>query len=264
MRTLSLSHLLKKSQSHPHEFDFEKELESLQNRMLTIQQSIWHRRERVILVFEGFDASGKGGVIQRITEKLDPRGFRVHATSAPDPKDQAKHYLYRFWERLPEPGTIALFDRSWYGRVLVERVEELTPEKRWKEAYDEINGFEELLAKDGVRILKFFLAVSKKEQLQRYEDRLKDPYKRWKLTEDDIRNRKNWKASLKAVDEMLAKTSTKTSPWHLIPSDHKASARNHTLSILTEELASFENWMKSEAANFRYTNLKKALKKLES
>src|SRR4051812_12835571 len=116
----------------------EKELRSLQLRMLRIQQGIWHSRRRAIIVFEGFDASGKGGVIRRLTELLDPRGIHVHPIGPPDTKDQAKHYLYRFWKKIPPPGTIAIFDRSWYGRVFVEKVERLTPEKRTDQAYEEI------------------------------------------------------------------------------------------------------------------------------
>lgn len=258
----SLSDLLKKKQHPLKEIDFDRDLENLQKRLLRIQQGIYHGHQRVIIAVEGFDAAGKGGMIRRLTEKLDPRGVQVHGIGAPSSKDQAKHYLYRFWKLLPEPGTIAIFDRTWYGRVLVERVEKLTEKKRWHQAYDEINSFEQTLRNDGIDIIKIFLGLSKEEQLQRYQDRLGDPYKQWKLGEEDLRNRQHWRRNVEAVDDMFGKTSTKNCPWKLVPADHKPSARHLALSYVADRLKHHEKWMNSAAAQWTHRELKKELKKM--
>src|SRR5262249_29987963 len=147
----------------------------------------------------GFDAAGKGGAIRRLVEKLDPRGFKVHPIGPPEAVEQQIHYLYRFWTRLPKPGTIAIFDRTWYGRVLVEKVEKLAARKRCEQAYEEIVNFEKTLVQDGISLIKIFLAISKKEQLKRFEDRLNDPYKEWKLTKDDVEDRRRWDKYVKAA-----------------------------------------------------------------
>lgn len=141
---------------------YKKEIQKLQLKMLTIQQGIWHQKKRVIVVFEGFDASGKGGAIRRLTQVLDPRGVRVYPIGPPTEMEQKTHWLYRFWARLPEPGMMAFFDRSWYGRVLVERVENLTAKKDWKRGYSEINQFEKMLVDDGIELIKIYLSISKK------------------------------------------------------------------------------------------------------
>ncbi|MEL6547296.1 MAG: polyphosphate kinase, partial [Myxococcota bacterium] len=151
---------------------YQEELASLQLELLKIQQAYHHQgAPRAILLFQGWDAAGKGGAIRRITERLDPRGLRVHAIAAPTPAEQGRHYLWRFWQRIPQPGRIAIFDRSWYGRVLVERVEGFAKKREWKRAYDEINEFEHTLVDDGVRIVKFFLHITADEQLRRFEER---------------------------------------------------------------------------------------------
>jgi polyphosphate kinase 2 (PPK2 family) len=237
-------------------------LKELQLKMLRIQQGVWHKKDRVIIAFEGFDAAGKGGAIRRVTENLDPRGVRVHPIGAPGKTEQAKHYLYRFWRKLPAPGRIAIFDRTWYGRVLVERVEKLIPKEVWKRSYTEINQFEKLLHDDGVKIIKIFLKISKKEQLKRFEERLNDPYKQWKITEDDIRNRSNWNDYIKAVDEMVRETDTKACPWHIVETDDKDLAREEVLSIITKELNHIEKWMEGRAKEYHSEELKKALNKL--
>jgi polyphosphate kinase 2 (PPK2 family) len=259
----SLSKVLSKKQKPSNKKNLDERIEILQKRILCIQQGIWHTKSRVILVFEGFDASGKGGTIRKITEKVDPRGVHVHPIGAPEDDDQAKHYLFRFWQKLPRPGTLAIFDRSWYGRLLVEKVEKLTPENRIRHAPDEINQFEHLLAVDGVIILKFFLAVSKDEQLRRYQDRLRDPSKRWKITKDDIRARKKWRSYVHAVDEIFKKTDRPEAPWFLIPSDQKDQAHVQVLEILCDQLAMFERWMNSEKSKWLHQDMKKQLKLLE-
>ncbi|MCX6125788.1 MAG: polyphosphate kinase, partial [Proteobacteria bacterium] len=240
----------------------EQNLKSLQLKMLRIQQGVWHKKARAIIVFEGFDAAGKGGTIRRLVEDLDPRGFRVIPTGPPEGDDQQKHYLYRFWKNIPAPGTIAIFDRSWYGRVLVERVNKLVPKERWNAAFDEINQFEKLLADDGVEIIKIFLAISKAEQLTRFEQRLSDPYKNWKLTTADVEARKSWHNYVKAVDEIFEKTDSAFAPWNLIHADHKSYARDRSLRVVTKKMAKFGDWMEGKAAALERRTLKSALKEL--
>ncbi len=215
---------------------YEERVAELQLEMLRIQQAYYRQKRRAMLVFEGWDAGGKGGAIRRLTSRLDPRGVRVHAIGAPSREEQGKHYLYRFWNRLPKLGNIAVFDRSWYGRVLVERVEGFTDEAGWKRSFDEINEFERLLVDDGVRVVKFFLHVSKDEQLKRFEERLQDPFKRWKLTADDFRNRDKWEAYERAIDEMFAKTSTTFAPWNAIAGNYKWHARTSVLELAAAAL----------------------------
>jgi polyphosphate kinase 2 (PPK2 family) len=237
-------------------------LKKLQLKMLRVQQGVWHKKERVIIAFEGFDAAGKGGAIRRVTENLDPRGVHVHPIGVPDAVEQGKHWLFRFWAKLPEKGSIAIFDRTWYGRVLVERVEKLIEKKEWNRAYTEINQFEKLLIDDGIRIVKIFLKISKAEQLKRLEERLCDPYKQWKITADDVRNRAKWNDYLKAVDEMIKETSTKECSWHVIETDDKDVAREAVLKIITKELKYIEGWMEDKAHKFDNKDLKKALASL--
>jgi polyphosphate kinase 2 (PPK2 family) len=197
------------------------------------------RKERrsVVAMFEGWDAAGKGGAIKRITEKLDPRGYSVYPIAAPEGDDKKRHYLYRFWRRLPERGQIAIFDRSWYGRVMVERVEGFAPEDAWKRAYKEINSFERQLKDFGTIVAKFWIHISRDEQLRRFEERKASGYKAWKLTEEDWRNRKKWGAYEEAVEEMLVKTSTRTAPWSLIEGNDKYWARTRVLAKLVEILS---------------------------
>lgn len=216
---------------------YETHLEKLQNKMLSIQQTYFHEKRRAVLVFEGWDAAGKGGAIRRLTERLDPRGFHVWPIGAPKPDEQGRHYLYRFWQRLPEPGTVAIFDRSWYGRVLVERVECLIPKATWKRAYDEINEFERMLVDDGARVVKVFLHIPQEEQLRRFAERLSNPYKRWKLTEADIRNHRRWDDYAEAIEDMFDRTSTKAAPWNVIYGEKKWVARIEVLKAVTRALA---------------------------
>lgn len=216
--------------------EYDRRLGKLQKELLRIQQTYWHEKRRAIIVFEGWDAGGKGGAIRRLTEPLDPRGFHVWPISAPTAEEQGKHYLYRFWTKLPARGTFAIFDRSWYGRVLVERVERLAAKDAWKRAYDEINEFERLLSDDGVRIIKIFMHITPEEQLDRFRERLSNPYKRWKLTEEDLRNRARWDDYVKATEAMFDRTSTERTPWHVVPANSKWFARLRVLEIVTAAL----------------------------
>jgi polyphosphate kinase 2 (PPK2 family) len=203
---------------------------------------VYQQKRPVVLVFEGWDAAGKGGVIKRITEKLDPRGFVVYPISAPHGEDKSKHYLYRFWRRLPERGSIAVFDRSWYGRVLVERVEGFAKDNEWKRAFKEINAFERQLHDFNTVVVKFWLHISREEQLNRFEERQRIGYKAWKLTDEDWRNREKWGAYEDAAEEMLVKTSTTLAPWTLVEANDKYWARVKVLSRLVEVLSKELNY----------------------
>jgi polyphosphate kinase 2 (PPK2 family) len=198
---------------------------------------VYQKKRPVILAFEGWDAAGKGGAIKRITEKMDPRGYDVYPISAPQGEEKTHHYLYRFWRRLPEAGHMAIFDRTWYGRVLVERVEGYATPKEWKRAYKEINSFERQLKDYGAILVKFWIHISREEQLRRFEERKKIHYKAWKLTDDDWRNREKWPLYEEAVEEMLLKTSTRAAPWNMIEGNDKYWARVKVLSRLVEVLS---------------------------
>ncbi len=214
-----------------------REITRRQIQLRELGYQVYLQKRPVILVFEGWDAAGKGGVIKRITEKLDPRGYVVYPISAPHGEDKTRHYLYRFWRRLPERGQIAIFDRSWYGRVLVERVEGLASEAEWKRGYKEINSFERQLREYGTILVKFWIHISREEQLRRFEERQAIGYKSWKLTEEDWRNREKWSAYEEAVEQMLVKTSTVTAPWTLVEGNDKYWARAKVLAKLVKTLA---------------------------
>ncbi len=209
----------------------------LQKKLLSLQQQIHRSGKRVIVVLEGQDASGKGGVIRRMTEKLDPRGFVVHSIGAPKEEEKRQHYLQRFFSKLPEPGKIVFFDRSWYGRVLVERVEGYCKNTEWQRAYMEIAAFEKMLTDDGIALIKLCLDVSYNEQEDRFIERKKNPFKKWKLTNEDWRNRKHWAQNLKAMKDMIKKTSTEIAPWHVIAADSKWFARIQSIEILIKNIS---------------------------
>jgi polyphosphate kinase 2 (PPK2 family) len=217
--------------------EYVAELTRRQIQLRELGWQVYQQKRPVILVFEGWDAAGKGGAIKRVTEKLDPRGYVVYPISAPQGEDKSKHYLYRFWRRLPERGQIAVFDRSWYGRVLVERVEGFCTEAEWKRAYKEINSFERQLRDFGAILAKFWVHISREEQLRRFEERKQIGYKAWKLTDEDWRNRGKWDVYEEAVEEMLLKTSTRTAPWTLVEGNDKYWARVKVLSKLVDVLS---------------------------
>jgi polyphosphate kinase 2 (PPK2 family) len=243
---------------------YEKRVEALQRRMLLVQQGVFHTKRRAIIAIEGFDASGKGGAIRRISEAVDPRGLRVVPIGPPLPEEQGRHWLWRFWRDLPLPGTITIFDRTWYGRVLVERVERLTEERAWRRAYREINEFERMLVDDGIDLIKVFLGVSKSEQLRRFEERLMDPYKQWKIGDADVRARRRWDAYVEAADDLFARTDTPRARWNLVPADHKWFARAQVLRIVTGKLARHAEWIEGRAReSVQVRQLKKALRRLE-
>ncbi len=187
-----------------------------------------------VLVFEGWDAAGKGGAIRRLSYALNARNYKIVPIAAPNDEERAHHYLWRFWRALQRKGRLTIFDRSWYGRVLVERVERLIDQNAWSRAYAEINDFEQSLVRNGTLVMKFWLHVTPDEQLRRFKDRKASPFKSWKLTEDDLRNRAKWGAYEAAVNDMVAYTSTDDAPWHLIGANDKNYARLRALEIVAE------------------------------
>lgn len=218
------------------EEEYKEQLKHLQNRLSDLHYKLYRKKIPVVMVYEGWDAAGKGGNIKRITGALDPRGFDVHPIAAPEPYEKARHYLWRFWSRLPKTGHIAIFDRSWYGRVMVERLEGFCSTNDWRRAYNEINEFEKELSQWGAVIIKFWVQIDKDTQLERFTERENTPEKRWKITEEDWRNREKWEQYEVAVDEMLQKTSTAYAPWHILESVDKRYARIKALEIVVKEL----------------------------
>lgn len=215
---------------------YEKQLAELQLELLKAELHTREAHRPVIVAFEGWDAAGKGGAIKRLTEKLDPRGYVVYPIGAPSQEEQKHHYLWRFWTRLPDRGRWALFDRTWYGRVLVERVEGFAKKKQWKRAYREINEFERTLVDDGAVLVKIFLAITKDEQKKRFEERENDPYKRWKIGPEDWRNREHWEAYVEAAEEMFDETNTDYAPWKVVGANRKWNARLVVLRHVLERL----------------------------
>jgi polyphosphate:AMP phosphotransferase len=212
--------------------DYKKRLAAGQARLFELSEEAEERGVSTVLVFEGWDAAGKGGVIRRVTRATEVRRTRVVAVGAPTPEERAHHYLWRFWRQLPRKGRMVIFDRSWYGRVLVERVEGFASEAEWRRAYSEINDFEEQLANAGTVVEKFWLHIDRDEQLARFRAREQTSYKKYKITEDDYRNRKMWAEYELAVEEMVARTSTSHAPWHLIPANDKPYARVEVIETI--------------------------------
>ena len=216
--------------------DYERRLERMQSIMQSIQQAYLGTRERAVVVLEGWDTAGKGGIVRRLGWALDPRSFKVYPIAAPLSHERGRHYLQRFWEKLPDPGQIVVFDRSWYGRVLVERVEGFAGKREWRRGYDEINEFEGMMVADGIRIAKCFLHITPGEQVRRFKDRVANPLKRWKLSYDDFRNRSHWTDYETAIEDMMERTSSKRAPWYLIPANDKPYGRLATFTVLIEVL----------------------------
>src|SRR5205823_240469 len=205
--------------------DYDRALEKHQGKLATLTRHKRFAKHSLILVFEGVDAAGKGGAIRRVTGALDARQYVTVPVAAPTEEERAFPYLWRFWRKVPRYGGITIFDRSWYGRVLVERVESYCSEFDWRRAYEEINQFEEQLVDDGTVLCKFWLQVSKAEQYKRFKAREKTPFKRFKITPEDWRNRQKWGAYEQAVADMVERTSTELAPWTLIEADDKHFAR---------------------------------------
>ena len=229
VRSLDLSLKLERSK-------YEKLLDDYRARLNLLSRHPRFRKRSVVLAFEGNDAAGKGGAIRRVAQVLDARQYRIVPVAAPTEEERAQPYLWRFWRQVPRGGRFAIFDRSWYGRVLVERVEGFASEFDWMRAYAEINDFEQQLADNGAIVIKFWLAISKEEQYRRFKERQKTPFKRFKITPEDWRNRKKWDAYEKAVCDMVDRTSTDIAPWTLVEANDKLHARAKVLRTLCDRM----------------------------
>lgn len=216
--------------------DYREELKKLQDRIRELHGEIYRKRIPVILGFEGWDAAGKGGAIKRLTEHMDARGYRVHPTASPNDIEKVHHYLWRFWNNVPKDGHIAIFDRTWYGRVMVERIEGFCTTDEWQRAYQEINEMEKQFTLHGAIVLKFWLQIGKDEQERRFKERMTDPDKQWKITDEDWRNREKWNEYERAVDEMLVRTSTTYAPWIIVEGNDKYYARIKVLRTVVEAM----------------------------
>ncbi|MDP4176755.1 MAG: polyphosphate:AMP phosphotransferase [Bacillota bacterium] len=216
--------------------EYKEKLKKYQNKMRVIEHELYTRRIPVVIVYEGWDAAGKGGNIKRITENLDPRGYQVVPIAAPNVVEKSHHYLWRFWNEFPKAGHITIFDRSWYGRVLVERVEGFCSYEEWNRAYKEINEMEEQFINFGAVVIKFWLQIDKDEQLARFNERMNTPEKQWKITDEDWRNREKWERYEDAANDMLIKTSTTRAPWTIIESNSKMYSRIKALKTVIDAI----------------------------
>jgi len=211
-------------------------LKTYQGKLHQLAWAAYQKKVSTVIVYEGWDAAGKGGEIRRMTQAMDARLYRVISIAAPTDEEFAHHYLWRFWRHIPRAGRVTIYDRSWYGRVLVERVEKFAAEEEWKRAYLEINDFEEQLAQHDTVLIKFWVHISKEEQLKRFKARELVPYKQYKLTEEDWRNRDKWDAYCDAIDDMVARTSTDFAPWTLIAGNDKQFGRIQAIQTVCDRL----------------------------
>ncbi|PZQ22876.1 MAG: polyphosphate kinase [Sphingopyxis macrogoltabida] len=216
--------------------EYAADLAALQDRLERVQAAHISHGQRSVIMLEGWDAAGKGGIIQRMTASLDPRYFEVWPIGAPNEEEGARHFLWRFWKRLPGNREISIFDRSWYGRVLVERVEGFASEAEWRKGYDEINEFEAQLTGSRTHLVKLFVHITQEEQDKRFADRLDNPWKRWKTGAEDYRNRAKRKDYLAAMDDMFQQTDTRWAPWKVIDGNNKKAGRIAALAHVTEAL----------------------------
>ena len=216
--------------------EYPERLKELQKELSKLHGKLYKKRIPVVIAFEGWDAAGKGGAIKRLGSALDPRGYEAVPIAAPNAAEKSRHYLWRFWTHLPKDGHITIFDRTWYGRVMVERLEGFTPTERCAMAYREIDEFERELCESGVIIIKFWVQIDKDEQLRRFNDRMNTPEKRWKITDEDWRNREKWDQYEAAIDEMIQKTSTENAPWTIVEGNDKKYARLKVLETVIERI----------------------------
>ena len=216
--------------------EYKERLDELQAELHDLHNKLYRKKIPVVIAYEGWDAAGKGDNIKRITGALDPSGYTVHPIASPEPHEKARHYLWRFWNRLPKTGHIAIFDRTWYGRVMVERLEGFCSENDWQRAYNEMNEFEKELADWGAVVIKFWVQIDNQTQLDRVTDRQNTPEKQWKITDEDWRNRDKWDLYEDAVNEMLQKTSTTYAPWYILESVDKKYARIKALEIVIDSI----------------------------
>lgn len=218
------------------EAEYRKRLKELQKELSQLHNELYRKKIPVIIAYEGWDAAGKGGNIKRIASALDPRGYEVFPIASPTPDEKCRHFLWRFYNRLPRTGHIAIYDRTWYGRVMVERLEGFCSENDWQRAYNEMNEFEKDLTDWGAVVIKFWVQVDKDTQLERFTLRQNTPEKQWKITDEDWRNREKWDLYEGAIDEMIAKTSTEFAPWYILESNDKKYARIKALEIVIDRI----------------------------
>ena len=216
--------------------EYREKLDKLQKKLEKLHGELYRRRIPVILGFEGWDAGGKGGAIKRLTAKMDPRGYVVNPTASPNDIEKAHHYLWRFWRAMPKDGHVAIFDRTWYGRVMVERIEGFCTAEEWKRAYKEINDMEKDLYDAGAVVIKFWMHIDKDEQERRFKERQENPEKQWKITDEDWRNREKWDQYEEAVNEMLMRTSTDYAPWVVVEGNDKYYARVKVLKTVVDAI----------------------------
>ncbi len=232
--------------------EYERRLASAQERFLQLRLSLGGQLEGgvgpgLLVVVEGSDAGGKGGAVKRVVERLDPRHYSVYAYAKPTDREKRHHFLWRFWSKVPGRGGMCVFDRSWYGRVLVERIEGFATDEEWSRAYDEIVQFERSLVVEGVILVKIWLQVTKDEQLRRFESRAKDPLRSWKLTEEDWRNRAKWDRYNEAAEDMFERTDHEYAPWDVISGEHKKWARVAVLETINQRIEDgIERWKKMD------------------
>ena len=229
--------------------EYKQELQTYQAKLNQLQRKALKNKLSTILVFEGPDAAGKGGAIRRVTAALDARHVQVLPIAAPTDEEQAHHYLWRFWRHLSRAGRMTIFDRSWYGRVLVERIEGFASEEEWRRAYAEINEFEEMMTENGILLMKFWVHITKEEQLDRFKQRELIPHKQWKLTDEDWRNREKWEDYEQAINDIIERTSTRIAPWTLIEGNDKQHARIKVIKTLCDRMeealkGDIESWTK--------------------
>lgn len=216
--------------------EYKEKLKALQDRMEILHSELYRRRIPVILGFEGWDAGGKGGAIKRLTDAMDPRGYLVSPTAAPTAAEKNHHYLWRFWRAMPKAGHVTIFDRTWYGRVMVERIEGFCTKEEWQRAYREMNDMEAHLANSGAIVLKFWMQIDKDEQERRFKERMENPLKQWKITDEDWRNREKWDLYEEAVNEMIIRTSTSYAPWIIVEGNNKYYARVKVLETVVNAI----------------------------
>lgn len=216
---------------------FDEQLLKLQRKLSRLQIGLFRQKKRAVVVLEGSDAAGKGGAIHRMISAMDPRGYRVYPIGPPTPAEAERHYLQRFWRRIPKEGQLAIFDRSWYGRVLVERVDRLAGKHEWKRAYREINDFERMLVDDGILLVKLLLFITREEQRERLLNRLETPRKQWKLHHSDILAYQQHDEYSAAMQEMLGETSTVHAPWQIVPANNKKYSRIQVLEAVVNKLS---------------------------
>jgi AMP-polyphosphate phosphotransferase len=213
--------------------EYKRNLPALQGRLYDLEKACWDQGVPTVIVFEGWDASGKGSTISALTQRLDPRGFKLYPITAPRTYEQQRPWLWRFWLKVPNRGEMVIFDHSWYGRVLEQRVEAVLPEKQWRKAYRDIVEFERMLADDGTTILKFFLHISKKEQKERFKSIEKDPLEAWRVTRDDWARHKRYDDYVVAIEDMLELTESEYAPWTIVEATSKWHARHKVFETVT-------------------------------